>query len=792
MRFKMQLIHSIAIVSLILSSACSIQVGEKETSQSAGQGMSNLCLNGLSDLIGRYFDGKASDPELQASWNCAIDALTKFQTQTRGAQLGQWKPTELREFLHRFFISDFKISDRLLDEAMVLKNSVIGGGTSELRASDLNQLVKILKVLRDETIRLRPFMPIPLKDISKRSDQQIQDLENALLQSANHLGDALNTKWNAYPFSNLKAFVEEISKIYKESNLEVLTSRMDLLIAMKRLLVSPIKVVRADGSLTEGLQGDELVRLFATLSRSLGLYLRYARLTDSMGAESVWMGVNLQRSMQLVRDAVAILLDSLQEYPFEVIPFSEIHALLKGIKDNEMGPFRRKTLERLVEPFVQRFMGGPDFGLGGRRATGLSASGLRRTKSVLENWYDVQTTLEKGYLEVLGKSLPTKVFLGTPVAPMELLHYFNQIDPLSAKGEAAAKISENLANDKAFPTFFMSDLSEITFFPYKSERRKTFYQMSMWNMFRTITTFLISGWADEQKRSDSAEKVTQAEFNNLVNDAVDTLIDLKLLDPAISPMSLASKRFREANLFTPAANGDGYFDFNEGMQYMALLVSGVNLASRIYGDLNQKCGLKEVDVYGRNWLDEKCVRATLFDPVQFEFYTQNMGLGPSYYLQLTGERSQIFRRALEASGRQDDGTGGKMNSYVGEGTATTLQYVEVMFSSFDRNRDGYIDDSDDEGGEAFKVFEGTLKGFAPTLSPKQVRSLFTYLLKNGRVPRTDECGKTTLGGKLNFVQWHIFSKQSFRADRVRVLEVFEEIARQVNKSSNSTSFHCGD
>lgn len=795
MRFKLPIRAIGAALVCVLGffiSSCSIRLYEEPASSGGAQGFSTLCLNGLQDLIGRYFEGKASHQEVEMSWNCSIDALTKFQTQTRGSAVGVWKPTELREFLHRFFISDFQISDRLLDEAMILKNSVIGGGTAEIRSGDLDQLIGILNILKEETLRLRPFMPIPLNDVSRRSDAEIVALEKALILSANRLGDALDAKWNPYPFSNLKAFAEELAKIYRDQGFEALSDRMELLVSLKRLLVSPIKVVRADGTLTEGLQGTELVRLFTTLSRSLGLYLRYQKLNSSLsGTGNMWTGEGLTRTVQLVRDGTGILLDALREYPFEVIPFSEIQALLKGLRDNEMGPFRRVTLEGTVEPFIRRFLGGPDFGLGGRRASGLSASGLRRTKAVIETWYDVQSEIEKGFVSVLGKSLPTQVLMGTPVAPMELAQYYSQVNMSSSAAEAAITIGQYLSSDKSFPTLFISDIPEITFFPYKSERRKTLYQMTMWNLFRHISTFLIEGWADEPGRAARTEKMSYAEFGNLVHDATPALIDLKFLDPAIDVDGLASKRFREANLFTPSGNGDEYLDFHEGMQYMALLMSGVNLAERIYGDLQSKCGLPELDVYGRHWLKEDCVRTNLFDPTQFEFYTQRMGLGPSYYLQLSADRAAVFRRALEASGRQDDGVGGRMNSYIGEGTATTLQYVEVMFSNFDRNRDGFIDETEEEGGQAYRVFERTLKSFATELSSdKQVRSLFSYLLKNGRIPRTNDCGKTTLGGKADFVRWHLRGNKDFRADRVRILEVFEEIARQVNKDSQQQSAKC--
>lgn len=183
--------------------------------------------------------------------------------------------------------------------------------------------------------------------------------------------------------------------------------------------------------------------------------------------------------------------------------------------------------------------------------------------------------------------------------------------------------------------------------------------------------------------------------------------------------------------------------------------------------------MAERDVYGRNWLDETCARREF--AAGFVGFLNQMPAFAEYYRQLKDEDRRLMHLYLEASGRQDDRSRPLMNSYYAEGMASTLQYVEVLFSIYDRDLSGYLDA--EEAQRAFPVFRPTLQQFSGQNNPRVVEAIFTYLLKHGHAPEQDRCGTITSQGLRSFGPWLARSKWEFQADRTRMLQIFAEILR---------------
>src|SRR6185312_14278181 len=95
------------------------------------------------------------------------------------------------------------------------------------------------------------------------------------------------------------------------------------------------------------------------------------------------------------------------------------------------------------------------------------------------------------------------------------------------------------------------------------------------------------------------------EFKQAFADFKPLGVALKFFNP--NSTTSANNRFREADVFTYASDGNGYLDMNEGALLFAFAISVQRKADRVHDDIALKCGSQALDaVYQKPIIDYPC------------------------------------------------------------------------------------------------------------------------------------------------------------------------------------------
>jgi hypothetical protein len=141
-----------------------------------------------------------------------------------------------------------------------------------------------------------------------------------------------------------------------------------------------------------------------------------------------------------------------------------------------------------------------------------------------------------------------------------------------------------------------------------------------------------------------------------------------------------------------------------------------------------------------------------------------------FYESLNEKERVRFETNLESAARKP---GQKDADYFGsESTDAVLMifhYVEALFLRFDKNEDGFIDQS--EAGSAFPIFQTMLAEKSDMeRTDKKVKSVFNWLLAKGYSP------PRSFWKSAPFIWWH-WTKPDYKADRLNLVSVFATLSQ---------------
>ncbi len=241
------------------------------------------CLNRAGEILPRYLEGRATDAEIAGVWDCADRALQLFVRRTRGEKPGLYLPGELRVFLETYFLkapadapphrADLKISDALMGEAMEAKRLLLGGQSNELTLAEIEKIRDWFAVLKAESLRLRPWMPLGLADLEKKDKAWIEGASRALQASAGVIGNRLGKSQSDYPFARIEALLNEAQAFQSQDGAEA-----SALIVRLRKELPRIQALKGFWFATQESQiaSTEWPRVFEAGAKAYGLVARLA------------------------------------------------------------------------------------------------------------------------------------------------------------------------------------------------------------------------------------------------------------------------------------------------------------------------------------------------------------------------------------------------------------------------------------------------------------------------------------------------------------------------------------
>lgn len=217
----------LALLCLIMLSAC----GGREDVGGTREMAVGACMKKVPTTLGSYFDGRASEQETDAVFECIHDSLRLFTERTTGEAQGVYTQEEIRRFVERFILEGRKLNPSLVNEALVLKSALFGGTPDKLTHAEIESFRKFLSSLKEASQIMRADFPLSLNTTTEAAIERVRI-------GTDTLGRALMHARSTYSLDHAFQFVGEIQALIHSPTLEYWLKRRSLIETGLRVLIS--------------------------------------------------------------------------------------------------------------------------------------------------------------------------------------------------------------------------------------------------------------------------------------------------------------------------------------------------------------------------------------------------------------------------------------------------------------------------------------------------------------------------------------------------------------------------
>lgn len=723
-------------LSVTVISSCGI-LGEKEKANlSLSQG-NTACLDELGPLTEEFLNGTVSESKWRSTWDCVDDTIDLFKTYVKGSEANGYNATDIRLLTQKFLFAKKTVTTKLVDGALNIKAALFGGSETKLSNGELDQFRTLARFMKEETSRLIPHLR------NRKVNPTAQNMR-AFADAISEFGDRFAVFLNTTPNRKLTTekalqFITELSAISTNADSEKLTQWTRSLQEVKVLLV------RGE---TDGIAGQDWTKLFKLGFRAGGAFIAYLELKD-------------------------------EDPLFELEMTERIHGVLKTSLADWGGIFPFAQFEKIIDQLPAAIFPG---------VSEEFRNGLKKALHPRNGIANGKTTV---YRPGAARLLRSKSDLGMDVTSLDSLlttfrtgsrgrFHLNRIyadrkdDLSSADFETIAKqysagltkteqdeVTRLIILAKRYLGYHPNESNEMLF---GDMNRHSKNNLSKINWYELAASFLLDAYGSRSNAFGKAGNIADLEV--LVGDINPILFASQMIHPL--RMGTAAKRFREANLFTQAGNGDDLMDLPEATIYFSFLFSATLQADRmlkssLLGDHPcQKLGWNvplRLAVY-----DIHCFRDRFMAS-----YHDNLSSMPKMQDEIAGmtvnERDQIYS-VLENAGKMTGYDANPITKFDVTTYAGISHFVESAFFKFDRNKDGTLDRSETLE-VAFPVFKRELATMSKIKIDFVNKAVLLYLMQYGKEPK--------MGDLLKWAISFQFLKK-FNARRIRVYQIFAALS----------------
>lgn len=595
--------------TLMLTAACGLNVGEKAP---PGREMTVpssqfACVGEIAKKTELYIHAEMSEEEINSFVGCLQNSFRSFSLRMSGAKEREsFTPEEIRDFIQKLLPQDsLKITDELLYQFMLIKQNLVGGALNQITRSDLEAAIQILGQIRDEAVRMRPYIPILNPRLVAKEDRpslggKIADAEAAALETGQVFGKILSRSQKPYSFRDFEQFLSEFRKFSRWEehfpNGHAPKEWVDLVAAFKAVAVSV-----GDKEIS----GSDWTPLF---QYGVQWYLNYIKFEVGIRNQPTLMeGVGLQNLIGWGDSILELLTHAVIRQPNQMIPFNSTDHLIAALDGVGWLPkkIRASSLQTAMRASANRIFGPDEMNSCVRSSPGITKFVVSNLAHEFGEWQDIQLALQEKYSVIEGrrqrlKSLESKMpALKTAVA----------ISDEPSGRESWDRLLDSFQGTRAL---FKEDFEHV----YLSETvdfQNGFFNLSKMNVFRAVVSLMFKGYAPMSARGVLDAKLSQERLQAFYEDFREIGIDLGFIDRRVS--NAGSRTFIEGKLFTYLSDGVNPdhpdLTFAQTMEEAAFLYSGGELSRDLYNVLLDDCGPGPNDIYGKPKLDRGCVEINL-------------------------------------------------------------------------------------------------------------------------------------------------------------------------------------
>ncbi|PIS10620.1 MAG: hypothetical protein COT73_08375 [Bdellovibrio sp. CG10_big_fil_rev_8_21_14_0_10_47_8] len=673
---------------------------------------------------------------------------------------------ELLEIIHALaqFIPSLEIKDELLIELMKIKVLLFGGNLDYFEKADFERARVKLEAFQNLTEKFLTYAEVysmewkPMGMSKADSLSYFRLAEDALGQIAQKLGENLESSYNLQDLQLLAAQLDELthpkpSDPQHERLRQIAEQYVPSLIVLKNIFFTdqtPIIGIK-DPSMAE--PGRQWADLLTVTANAYSRYMYYAYFLKDQD----WMHqTGLEHFSSLVQNSLDLVQSILKRKTTSnlTITFDEMHNLWTALVQAKLLPEKITvtTLDQLSHVLFEKWLLPYTKRLAGDVPRGFSSVAVEQIKSEFAIWFENQKFYDlvyQGVPEDQGRSPEALLKDLTIAAQTEGIKELRMIysSPVALSYEVGGRLQFSRP-----PANYLIKTADMV------------------NLVRSGLRLAIRSYAMDPLRIRSYQGLTEGEANQFFMDVFPVVVELEMLPP--SSKTFMESRFRDANLFTPYANGDHQLDFWEGTHLAMMLLSGVEIHGRLYAETEKQCAVTKPTPYKDDWLVPLSCAAPVYKTKMFDAMASMPDFVNFMKTMAPAQFDQFFANMVKAAGYLPDNNSGLIKIGDLSQVPHVFQYVEMIFSLYDVDRDGFL--STEEAMKAYPTFKNILLDAAKgkLKSDKQLRALLGWLLKKGEAP-------DSMGDYVKFLLiWMNKGEKNWKvmADRERLATILGYIA----------------
>lgn len=716
------------------------------------------CLKDLPHQLELFSLGQAVETDVSAGFDCMSEALRYFNKRTFGSKENAYTVEEMRRFFGKYFLKENNVSPEFAAELMKIKVAILGGSERYITKVEIDSIVDLLTVLKQELTALVPHLPLLLSNSEKKATEweTIHSATSRLRQSLHRLIDATEVSRSEYSFEDAKkAFAGLASFIKGEKTFEPYeqySKWLPLVESGKNVLMG--KRARFIDSQQWKDSLDTLIDLY-----EMGLKYHY-----SFGDFDLKTPTQVGLFARFLSQGISILENSHQLKNTGKIPVQDLDQLLNEfmpiiapqISSHAMMKTYRAVLIRILDPMRMQ---------DSRGLQGLEKKHLATLQRELNIWQHQQLFVNSLYaeqgsnwsrLQEAYKSFDAvAVAKGLTKEPFELQAI---MDSWSDFGQTLLA-SNPLAFNEQGRLYMLSQGQRL---------KQSWSSLTRANLMRTLTRFLLMGYGEHTDRQFVGRaSMSKAGLIQWYDDFQELGLELKAFDPRSA--NSGGRSFLEANFFTFSGDGNDRMSFSETYEFISLLFSaGLSSSADVSRDMVQAgCAINGVDVFGEKLLAENCFKAQLRR--SFHLYFNNLPGMVQYVNTLTPEQWDEFYRYIYVAAVTIDQKAGVIETANIRTFVTILHYIEAVMVLYDTDFNQTL--SLDEVYRASPRFISFFRDITGVSSETILKEGFAYLVFKGTIPTA-----TDLAGFQFSKAWGVGEAQ-----RMKIARLFGTLKDQLNK-----------
>lgn len=738
--------HPLALLAVFLLSSCSLKLNDPVTKPLKKVNTGTGCLAQAGDVLDRFAKGTLSETEHDEFYACLDKALSTFALHADGKSKDWFEPEELGNFLTKYFLKGKKISPGLAHQATTLKQAMIGGDSDKITREELRRVIALFGTIKKSTALLLPVMPVRVSSFLAKgyTSDQFEDAVSRFTRAVTLVGDHIQTEQKPYHFDNLAALLKELqvflyegTEIPEDHWTHTLLKVSEVIRPTKAIFVSPPR---------DQITAADWPKIYRLAPRYFASFLRAQFYLKS--AFSTFSASNLDRVERFFADFVSIFEFVLEQHPSQQISSAEIDDFLHTLYAQKMLPSRPETAKAFLRALFGRLLGGP-----------AAAADFAITKDSLNRFKNTMRFALEGFH---GIAALYRVGEGEPQAltaeQVEKVPNETLLRATRVQSDISLEAIEAVKRSVREVRTVFSGKSFVVRIPLGHEKEPiTYSHLLKIHGLRSMNRMLMQAYGSGK------ETLSESELNRFLDDIFPLLTELGLADSGLRDS--IGKRLFEASLFLYASDGKKSLTMPEALELESLILSTMNLAPRIHKAVADTCQVPWPKASKRP-IPSACFQKQFLRHSR-QFWSYIPGLASFMGSKPAREQEELFATMAKflrkGKSSTDDYTLSDAQAFV-----LLPYYIELLFSRFDKNGDGFLENS--EADRAYPVFQPFLAqkaGEKGIHDPKTHKAIFNFLLAYRQLPDDDKVGFV--------LRRYLLGAKEFKVDRGQVVDIFSKL-----------------